>query len=73
MNGGIVQKVKRQSKKRIFQKLKRTLCLVSAGKLGDEEIESVLASYKGHLFRGNGWGVYSRLWRITDSILRTVQ
>lgn len=60
-NGKIIQKVKNQSKKRIFQKYKNTVYKYKTKKITLEELQNSIASYKGHLLHGNGWFVYSVL------------
>ena len=61
-NGKIVQKIKAASRKRIFSKVKskknESFCNDT------EEIQHTLASYKGHLLRGNSWRVYEKIVKI---------
>ncbi len=60
-NGQIIQKVKNQSKQRMFRKMKFQRFLVGCGQKSEKDLMCSLASYRGHLLRGNGWGVYKRL------------
>lgn len=63
-NGKIIQKVKKQSKKRILTKVKNNVYLVIKNKKTLEDLQASIASYKGHLFRGNGVKLYYRIARI---------
>ena len=60
-NGKIVQKIKAQSRRRAFAKYKNNLYLSKKGLLPLETLENSLASYKGHLLRGNGYRVFQKL------------
>jgi len=60
-NGKIIQKVKNQSKKRIFQKNRKRLYELRTNRCSQEEYVNSIASFKGHLLRGNGWNVYRKI------------
>ena len=60
-SGKIVQKVKRQSKRRMFFKCREIVFMAGTGKKQPEDLVSSIASYRGHLLRGNGWRVFVRL------------
>lgn len=59
--GKIVQKIKAQSRRRSIQKFKMNLYLSNCGLLSQETLLNSLASYKGHLLRGNGYGVWQKI------------
>lgn len=59
--GQIIQKVKHLSKQRIFEKAKYNKYLFLQGHKTLEEIQNSLASYKGHLLRGNGYNVFQKM------------
>ncbi|MBR5647092.1 MAG: RNA-directed DNA polymerase [Treponema sp.] len=61
VNGRIIQKVKQQSKKRIFEKVRYKKYLYNSKRISAEFMDNCLASYKGHLLRGNGWGIWQRI------------
>lgn len=53
-NGKIIQKIKVQSKKRIFKKIKYKKYLFNSSKLLEEDFKNCILSYKGYLLHGNG-------------------
>ncbi|MBO4630178.1 MAG: hypothetical protein J5687_09545 [Treponema sp.] len=54
--GKVVQKIKQSSKQRIFAKVKEKYSSCTK-----EQFACMLASYKGHLSRGNSWKVYIKI------------
>jgi len=52
-SGKIIQTVKAQSKQRVFAKVRKFCYLYRKGRKSQEDKECILASYKGHLQRGN--------------------
>ncbi|MCR4940173.1 MAG: hypothetical protein K5930_08735 [Treponemataceae bacterium] len=66
--GKIIQTVKRQSKQRIFKKLRQNLFLVKINKKTTEDFQMSLSSYKGHLLRGNGWLLLKKIYKFSNSI-----
>ena len=61
LSGKIVQKVKQQSKKRIFAKCRYNYFLVSNGQKTAEDYFISLPSYRGHLLQGHGWHIYRKI------------
>ena len=59
--GKIIQKIKKQSKQRMFSKFRDTLHQVANGRKTQEDLNSSLASYRGHLLRGNAWQIMIKL------------
>ena len=65
-SGKIIQKVKAQSKQRIFTKFKSTLWMVHSGKKSPDDLVSSMSSYRGHLLRGNGWHILMNLHKLQN-------
>ena len=60
-NGKIIQKIRQSSRKRMLIKVRKNLFLAGQYRQEAESIENSLASYKGHLIRGNGYKLYENI------------
>lgn len=58
--GKIIQKIKNQSKKRIFTKVK-VRYKKNGSQVSEQDKINSIASYRGYLSRGNGWKVLKKL------------
>ena len=63
-NGKVIQKIRQSSRKRMLLKVRKNLFLAGQNRLEAESIENSLASYKGHLLRGNGHKLYEKIVRM---------
>ncbi|MBR0032224.1 MAG: RNA-directed DNA polymerase [Treponema sp.] len=63
-SGKIVQKLKKASKQRIFEKVRFAKYLFIAGRKSFDDMTSSAASYRGHFLRGDAWNVYCRVRKI---------
>jgi len=60
-NGKLIQKIRQSSRKRMLLKVRKNIFLAEQNRKDEESIENSLASYKGHLLRGNGYNLYKKI------------
>ena len=60
-NGKLIQKIRQSSRKRMLLKMRKNIFLAEQNRKDEESIENSLASYKGHLLRGNGYKLYEKI------------
>ena len=60
-SGKIIQTIKTQSKQRVFAKVRNFKHLYNNGRKNPEDKECLLASYKGHLQRGNSFKMFKKI------------
>jgi RNA-directed DNA polymerase len=59
--GKVIQKVKQQSKKRMFLKVKCIMHELRSGRRSVSSVRDSMASYKGYLEKGNAYRLYVTL------------